>query len=363
MRRTVTLLAAAAAVAALARPAAADGIDEELGEAAKQVKQFLAGRGATEVHIGSIRSKSEEAISHGPGLGRRLAARLAAVGVRVTPDARYGVTGEYAQKDDTQLKRVMVLLDLSVVDRQRNNARLATFPRGMYGEEALIELLAPAAVAFAPGLTPEQREAHLVKTIDDLRDRPTAVIDGTVMYPDAAKTYGVEVAVRGAPRPPRYADGDFLVDLKKDDVFTVRLRNNTKLEASATVLIDGLDTFSFGAFEKSEKKPRWIVFPGTTTEVAGWPMGSGKSLEFLVTKYADSAAAKLGGDEAKSGVLTVQFATSWPQGAEPPDEEKGARAALLGVGFGRERDAPLRILEPRKYGQTRAAVSVRYAKN
>jgi hypothetical protein len=368
VRRFVLFAVTAAAVAALARPAAADEIDKELAEAAKQLKQFLAGRAATEVHVGAIRSKSEESISHGPGLGRRLAAQLAAVGVRVSPDARYGVAGEYAQKDDERSKRVVIQLDLSVVDRQRGNARLATFPRGLFGEAALVELLAPSAIAIPAELkTREAREEFVVKKIDDLRDRPTAVIDGTVMYPDAVKAYGLELAVKGpggayVPRTPRYVDGDFVVELRKDDVFAVRLRNNTKHEAGAMVLIDGLDTFSFGAFEKVEKKPRWLVPGGQAAEVVGWPFGPGKSYEFLVTSYGDSAAAKLGGDQAKNGVLTVLFAASWLKNGSPPTDEAGARNAPLGVGFGKERNTPLNQVE-RMFGQTRAVISVRYAKN
>ena len=361
---------AVAALVLFARPVSAAGsVDAELTAAAADIQKYLKGLGAKSVALGAIRSASDEKISHGPGMGLRLKNQLTAVGIKMDPTTRYGVVGQYEAKDDAKSKRVLIQLTLWVVDNTKAGAKLIAFPRAIYGEDALIELLAPAAIAIPPSTPDDKREDHIVRSIDELRTKPQWVIDKTVVYAGADKVYGVEFLVKDidgkiAGRAPKADDGDLVIDLKKGETFRIRLVNKSKYELAATVQIDGLNTFSFGAFEKLDEKPRWLVAAGKEADIAGWPTGDGKSREFLVTDYAGSAVAELGGDKAKLGVLTVVFAACWPKkGAAPADEPSldGSKGST-GVGRGAEIDTPLEKVE-RTFGRTRASISLRYGKD
>ena len=233
-----------------------DNIDVELDVAAKEIQKLLAGRMAKTVSLGAIRFASDDAISHGPGLGLRLKSRLVKAGMTIDPEARFGILGEYAWKDDPRTKRVIIQLDLSVVDRQKSNTKLVTISRGIKGENALIELLSPAVVALPPGMAEERREDALIESIEK---KLGAVFDGAVVYPDATKTYGLQIQVKGPDgkyvgRRPRVDDGDLLIDLKKGETFRILLHNNSRMEAAAAVMIDGLNTFSFGAVREDDRK-------------------------------------------------------------------------------------------------------------
>lgn len=346
--------------------AAVESTDAELTEAAAGIVKYLKATDAKSVAVGDIRSTADEKISHGPGLGLRLGERLAAAGLKLDKGAEHKVTGEYADKKDKKNGRVFIQLDLTLTGAKGD--KLLKVSRAIYGEDALLELLAPAAVAIPPDTPDDKREDLIVRSIDDLRTKPQWVIDGTVVYAGADKRYGVEFVVKGADgryaaRAPKADDGDLVIDLKKGESFRIRLHNRSKHEAGVKVAVDGISTFSFGAFQKLTEKPRWVVPAGRGAEVAGWPTGDGKSREFVVTDYAGSAAAELGGAGAKLGVLTVEFAASWPKGGDAPADEPslaGAKGAT-GVGRGAEIDTPLNRLE-RTFGRTRAAISLRYNK-
>jgi hypothetical protein len=359
---------AALTVLALAAPPlrAAEGVDAELAAAAGDIVKFLKGRDAKAVAIGEFRSAADDKISHGPGLGLRLGERLAAGGLEVGKSADYKIVGEYCDKKDPKTGRVFIQLDLVVTDAK--GTKLLPLRRAVFGEDALIELLAPAAIAIPPDTPDDKREEFVVKSVDELRTNPQWAIEKAVVYAGADKWYGVEFLVREPDgtykgRAPKADDGDLVVALNKGESFRIRVYNRTKTEAGAKITVDGLSTFSFGAFAKMDPKPRWIVPADRSVTVAGWPSGDGKSREFVVTDYAGSAAAELGGTGAKLGVVTVEFAAAWPKGGPQPADEpdlKGSKGAT-GIGRGAEIDTPLTKVE-RTYGRTRATISLRYNK-
>lgn len=367
MRTALALLAVALLTAAPRPASAAEGVDAELTEAAGDIVRFLKGRDAKTVAVGVIRSTADDKISHGPGLGLRLAEKLVAGGLTIDKSADFAVVGEYADKRDPKSGRVCIQLELAITDAKKGT-KLLPLRRAIFGEDALLELLAPAALAIPPETLDDKREDLIVRGIDELRTKPQWVIDGTAVYAGADKRYGVEFLVRGPDgqykgRAPRADDGDLLIELKKGESFRIRLLNRSKLEAGARVTVDGLSVFSFGPFAKLEQKPRWIVAAGKAGTVAGWPSGDGKSREFVVTDYAGSAAAELGGTGAKLGVLTVEFAAAWPKGGPVPADEpdlKGSKGAT-GIGRGAEVETPLTKLD-RTFGRTRAVISLRYNK-
>jgi len=129
--------------------------------------------------------------------------------------------------------------------------------------------------------------------------------------------------------------------------------------------IDGLDVFSFWPNDKEKSKFRWLVGAGKRATVSGWPAGKDKSYEFLVTKYADSAAAELGGDKAQLGVVTVTFHAAWPKNQPRPQDEPdltGSKSADTGIGKGALIQTQFAEPMERVFGRRRASISIRYTK-
>ena len=85
------------------------------------------------------------------------------------------------------------------------------------------------------------------------------------------------------------------MEVKRDELYEIRLHNRSRLEAAVTLHIDGLDVFSFStARDPRTGGPRFtlLVIPARSSIVVkGWFRTNLTSLGFLVTEYGKSARA------------------------------------------------------------------------
>jgi hypothetical protein len=172
------------------------------------------------------------------------------------------------------------------------------------------------------------------------------------------------------PRTARIAEGGAFVDVKRGEVYEVRIYNRSPDEVPVRLFIDSLDMFHFSDDRdpRDPTQPRfayWTVaparggHPGVWT-IAGWHksiLGKENFLAFLVTEYGKGAASSQGiPASGPIGVIQVQFSRCHPL-------LPGARKRSAGneTGFG----------PPRTIGQKEVAreveppidvVSVRYTR-
>ncbi len=355
-------LALAVGVLFLAAPARGqDSLRKELAEVAKSVQKQLEQFDESAVAIGPFTGPENVPVNAGPGIGQALREELTGLGVKVSPAARLTVNGSYEDAKDKKTRRVFIELTARLVDKG-GKTLVVLGARGVFGEEAVAAVL--GATAFVPPDTdPKDREAVLVDRIDE----PKVYLDGSSVFPAKASPYGIEVLVKQGdrynPPKPEVRDGLAYVPLKRDDVYAVRLINNTAHEAAVTLSIDGLNVFAFSTLRDPKKGTpllsTFVVPAKSTVTVKGWPIDLGRSDEFLVTDYAQSAAAELKVGTAKLGVIHAGFAACWPKdGPVPPDEPAGGKAANA-TGRGAPIETPFKTVE-RKFGVLRASVSVRY---
>jgi hypothetical protein len=167
---------------------------------------------------------------------------------------------------------------------------------------------------------------------------------------------------------PRYRPagraGKAFVDIKRDEIYAVKVHNGTKHEASITLRIDGIDVFHFSEVRdpktKAPKYKHFIVQPGETV-IPGWHKTNSRADSFLVTEYGKSAAAEEPNlSRGKIGVVTVNFALAW-EGDKMPDEEKGTRDGGNATGFGPPLQVGQKEVE-RRTGVVRNVISVRYTR-
>jgi hypothetical protein len=129
--------------------------------------------------------------------------------------------------------------------------------------------------------------------------------------------------------------------------------------------IDGLSLFTFSELRHAEGprkgRPLYsrVICPRGSCVIRGWHITNEKSDAFLVTRYAQSAAAELK-NAGSVGTITATFAAAWPKGKRPADEVLD-RSPDLATGRGAKVDQTYEPVEL-EWGLDRAAVSIRYVK-
>jgi hypothetical protein len=245
-------------------------------------------------------------------------------------------------------------------------------------DTSLIAGMLGSTVALPPAAPREKRNEILQKSLD----KPSFSPEGTLIRSAADRPFGVEILVTGirdAPqdakgwarvpaRSPRSEDGQPFVDIKRDEVYAIRIHNDFKhdnepYEAAVLVAIDGIDVFNYSQMrDPKTRKPKYThyVCPQGQCTICGWHKTNEQSDSFLVTEFGKGAASRAKVARGKIGVITVKFALAWA-GNDVPAPEKGARDAGNETGFGPPIRTQLKEVE-RHVGVVRDVISVRYSR-
>jgi hypothetical protein len=360
LRGTVTGLILVLAASSLTAAHAADDLDKELAVVAKGIKQLLDGRNEDSIAIGEFTGSARVNASGGAGIKLALTRQLEKLGVRVGRKAELEVKGDFLDVEDSQTKLTALRLKARVIDR--GGAEITHFDRGLFNATTIASLIGLTA-AIPPSATDKERNEKLTEAIDD----PKVNLAGTRITAAADSPYALEVLVKsGDDYRPRAAtkdgDGFAFLRIRRDEIYAVRLINDSAFDAAVTLTIDGLSVF---AFSETPNYTHWIVPPKKSLTVVGWHRTNQVSDSFLVTEYAKSAAAEKLPGSTTIGTITACFAAAWPQGSTPPPDEPtpppGGRSADA---TGKGPPVKTNFEEvTREIGRLRASVSVRYNKD
>jgi hypothetical protein len=223
----------------------------------------------------------------------------------------------------------------------------------------LLSSLAAPTVELSPQQDQKKRHTALLECLDN----PKVHLTGAGVRAGPKSPYAVEVVVDEKVRKPRDENGLAHVTLKKDDVYAIRLVNDSDLEACVALYVDGLSVFAFGGHPTYSHV---VVAPKSSVLVRGWYRTDETSDRFQVMSYSKSAAAQALMDPGRVGVIMATFAASWKQGTKAPPEEWYARLKERGgekLATGRGADIATRYRPvARHVGVIRAVVSVRYTR-
>jgi hypothetical protein len=348
-------------------PAAAradEALRTELAVVAKGIAEAVQGLGHDAIAVGEFTGPAQLAASGGPVITKTLTEELPKHGLAVKRVATIGVKGEFEDVKDKQSGLLAARIKGAVTDRSGHV--LFTFSRGVFGEKVLAALFGTTAKLPAD-LPPAERNAELEKSLD----KPGAVVKGPRVSATADSPYAVEVwaapkpGAQYAPRPAALQDGLALVSLSRDEVFAVRLVNQSPHDAAVTLTIDGLNLYSFSDVKdpKTGRPAYSVLIVGAKQEVfvRGWHRTNEVSEEFQITEYSRSAAAELK-STAATGAITATFAAAWPKDQQPPPDEPAAKGRS-GDAVGRGQRVAQKFVEVERHvGVVRATVSVRYGK-
>jgi hypothetical protein len=363
------------------RAAAATELREKLGELAAEVLKATKNQ---PVSVGVFSPTGLPDANSGPGIEGVLRDELERLkkGV-VQADAQFEVKGDYAfarSRDVAQGGLKVVKVTARIIDKEFSE-ELLTIPLKVELDhtQSLAAILQPTARlepdAQKPGGTKAERNAEIDKRLTE----PRVHIHGenqTLISSTPESPYAVELLVRPLdplagpdepPAKPRRAvepdgrEGRAFVEIKQDELYEVKLYNNSSAEVAVRLSVDGLDVFHFSKDRGVDGTPRFthfIVPPKSDMVVIGWHnslAGTENYLSFLVTGYGEGAVSKAGAARGQVGVIHVQFAK-----CSPLPESASARGGNE-TGFGpprevRQKTARYEIEPPHDF------VSVRYTR-
>jgi hypothetical protein len=369
MNRSHRRRAAPALLAALAaswlflgggRLEASAELRKHLGEFARDIKKFLDQRGEKAVAMGQFAGPPQLAANPGPGLALILSQELQKLQVVVKLKANLGITGEFRDVTDVadpDNKQLAVELKVKIVDRK--NQALQVFSCGIFGAPDVAYLVG-AVTRLPVNADARGRAAQLEK---DLENSP-AHVRGARVSAGADRPYAVEILVNQRPRKAQLVDGLPFVEVNRGEIYSIRLANDSDHDAAVLLSIDGINVFAFNEDPEPDgvqREYRVIVPKRGTSLVQGWYRKAGRSDSFLVTGYADSAAAFLSAGSNKIGTVTASFHAAWEKGKAPPADE-GQALSSNATGFGPPVEERYVRLE-REIGVVRDVVTVRYSRD
>lgn len=404
-RLTLVLIAACLIAPRLAR--ANDNLREPLAKIAKAVSQVLQQRGADSIAIGEFTGPPSFASSAGPGIRKVLAEEFAKVGIREKKiGASIGIQGKYLVHEDAPTipggskgpphlrltaslvdKNGQVLTELDVevavkvgeedgrpiIDKTKIAKGTLTVdsyggPNDIGGASALAESLGATV-----DLKRKNKEGFSggAESVIESFESPTAalVANGSSVAASRESPFYMEILVDNQPRPIKLEDGQPFVQLEKGDSFQIRLTNKAPYDVAVVFLLDGVNSYSFSDLRETQgpqrgepKYSRWIVPRQQSFTLKGWHRTNDYVDKFLVTDFADSAAAKLGSANGL-GTITASVRAAWRATEKPPADEALVAKFEVGIGRGgRDSQQVKEDKEKREYGQPRAILTVRYAK-
>lgn len=182
--------------------------------------------------------------------------------------------------------------------------------------------------------------------------------DGFILAtPDS--NFSMQILVDGRPLPVNSEDGIALVNLKKGDVFTVKIFNNWHHEVGVELLLDGISWR-----HRAGTNLRRLVPPGGTSEFRGWQIDEESIRAFKVVPYEDSIASELSFND-QVGAIQARFFASYRVDKDgklledPLPGESGIFFLDRAIGKGKRGTQKI-VIKKRKFGDLRASPSVRY---
>jgi hypothetical protein len=358
MKTRIVIAAAIVLLATVAPQAlATEELRKELAVVAGGVAKALKAMGNESVSIGEFTGPSNLSATASPLLAKLLTEELGKLDVAVKSDVKMSIKGEYLDITDAATGKLAAQIKGEVLDR--SGRAMFTFARRVSGDLSLASLFGISA-ELKPDGGEKARNEQLLAALDN----PEIQINDARISASPKSPYAIEVLVKAGnqylPRPAVNEEGLAFVKLGRNDVYAVRLINNSPLDASVVLTIDGLNMFAFS----DRKDYNHVIIPaGKSGVIFGWHRSNQVSDSFLVTEYAKSEAARLLPQSAAVGTITAAFSAAWPADAAPPADEPAKAKGVPSEATGRGAAVGHVYQEVLRHtGVVRSTVSVRYSK-
>lgn len=365
--RICSILALSGALVSLVgvSPAMATSIKIEMAEVAKGIKAELKELEKSKVEIKGFEFKGSDSKlqgAAGPGISQLLAEALQKEGLTVEKGADMLIRGTYVDVIDSKSKLLAAQIKGELVDS--NDRTILSFSRGVFGDQSLSSLFG-VTTTVTPTSDASARSIQLIEAIDN----PKVAIEETRISAKKGDPYHVEFHVlqggKYVPRPPTTVDGQAFVKINRDEIYAIKVFNDSAEEASVALSVDGLSTFTFS---ENKNYTQYIIGAKSSALIRGWHRSNTVSDSFQVMEYSKSAVAQKLPTSTSIGVVTAVFSVCFPKDAPPPEDEPPSTTVSLNsrdpseaTGRGPEVKDKFNEVE-RIFGVVRTSISVRYTK-
>jgi hypothetical protein len=175
----------------------------------------------------------------------------------------------------------------------------------------------------------------------------------------AKSPYRIEVLVDGKAKAIHPLGKNLYVAANRDEVFSIKLVNDTDRRVAVALFIDGLNTLGRKRELPSEAR-KWIVNANSSATIAGWQVDESKAKQLVFVGEEESLAARMHYTD-EIGIITASF---YPEAVtpEPPagitKEVDGGRG--LGTGEGEEIESKTTVVEFKSVEVPSAIVTLHY---
>lgn len=362
----IALLASASVCPAHASEALRKQIHEGL---ALPIQKLLENEGQPTIAVGEFTGPAQLDSNGGPGLQQILTEELLALKAPVAIDAaarrqaKLSVKGDYALVDDPDRRGFEIVLVTADVRNDRQKT-IQTFSARLDHTDDITHVLG-ITVALPPA-----DEAGAGKKrgreLDSRAKNPAVHVDGSQVSASANSNFAVEVLVKARPedaaqpRAAREAGGLAFVNIKRGEIYALRLHNRSGAEVAAAITIDGIDVFAFSEVRDAKTgRPsytHYIIGPTQTADIVGWHLRDkppDNYASFLVTEYGKGASARIAAPaKGAQGVITVTFS---------PSLRGKPRSSADETGLGPPVSVDVKPVQ-RSIGRVIEAVSIRYTR-
>ena len=294
----------------------------------------------------------------GPGIANTLKDEL----IRLKPgsvqeDALFLVKGDYSLNELESKGLHVMKITLRVINRKNSeplgNDSIVVTLSGTNTIASMVQVNA----SLPPEGTQKERNKKLIDQAKKPQNHPAHIHgdDLTLVSSNKRSPYAVEVLVkplknheklRAKSRMAALRNGQAFVGIDEDELYELKIYNNSAKPLAIRTEIDGLDVFHFSQDRKKDGTPRFnhfILHPHSDMVLVGWHNKVAREakdnfLSFLVTEYGKGASARSGKATGKVGVIHLQF-------SHCSELKEGARAAPgTETGFGPPRQVTQKIV-------------------
>ena len=294
----------------------------------------------------------------GPGLKESFRTALSEKKILVNEGAEHLLTGQYFVTDKKSLQAnqpLRLTIKLGLVKRSGQVA-VELLPINAEFDTAKhiarIDSTRDLALAFGfhGRVTPDHGDYQAPKQerqkeMTDQILKPVPFLSGTRVRSKQESEYEVEILAKplndyatgkAQPRTPRLEKGQAFVDIERNELYEIKIFNNSHKDVAVAVSVDGLSVFHFAdkdhcneqgrpkfnyyivhpkGYQEYDDAGRRVDYDGTLT-VVGWFQKLAPPdnyLSFLVTEYGKGAVSKAGiKSRSQVGAIHVQFSYCRP---------------------------------------------------
>lgn len=344
--------------------------NEAMKQMADEVSKFLVAENQTSLVVGPF--NGPPATSGGPGIVQGIKDNLPKE-INTAPAAgALGLSGKFRLTKDKSSGKHCIVVEAAVTD-SLGESQLDMTKYILTDEQSVQTLMGgngTLPTTAPPGQTlAEARDEAIVENIKNptVALQPSGPAGGpnTVLRPAGDSPYGIEILILGPqgyqPVPIVNQNGLPFVEIPKDQIYAVRLINDSPEPAGAAVVIDGINSLAFSQQPGFKQAGKWVVNPkNPKSMVKGWHKIGNQASSFKVTEYGASVAGRAGIVGPEIGTITVAFCAAFSK-APPSDEPKPdlVQRGDLATGEGppvEQASKPVFM----NFGVSRGTVSVRY---